>query len=763
MFFEMKGGVFGGHAGGVDPGEVGGLAGADGEGGAAGADEIDERIAVVPEVCDEFCAPGFAVAVGGLGSVVGKGVDFGERVAAGGGEAAAQRVVRDDGEGVAEAGDVPGFAGGEKGDGARGETLRKIEAGEMWGGGFVEDEVAVDFIGDEDEVVAFAEGGEFFDFGFRKHAAERVLRIAEEKQLGRGGDGLFHGFPIEGPDFIDEDVIDGDEFHLRIVVDAEEWRIDGRAGHHGLAGFAEGAGGEGKGGDESAEVDDVIERDGGVPAITEVGEDGVVETIVGLGVAEHAVVHAAVEGLDDGGSGGEVHIGHPERIEVGAAVELDAAGATAGDGGVEIGIHAAAFLGRNCGGFKRGAGGGWIFSGMIVKEFQSLQLRGGTGQSGGVPETMKNARRWSGFVCPDCRFVFRVPQDHDGRGIVCPSCRRMLKIPIVGDKPAPLVVPFESPQREGRQSGAKHGMEKRRRRKRRSRHADGNSWDHEPAMQTAAGGTEKRQMFWILAGGALVFAGIVVGVLMILNGGARQVAKVVPKPAAETAAAAPVETAQPGGQRTDAVFLTEAEVLAKRFLEATRVEDLLPLVRNPQKAEARIRSRYPDGKIAAPGMAAFNTLAEISRTGPGISLKIRTRDFEEKTLVFFELPEGLKIDWESWAGWSEMPWKTFLASKPVEGKVFRVLLSPIDYYNFGFSDDQKWQSYRLESPDGENAVYGYVERDSALNSQLRPPPDSKQVPLMLVLRFPENSASRDQVIIDQIVTEGWVLETETPP
>src|SRR6478752_8262245 len=60
----------------------------------------------------------------------------------------------------------------------------------------------------------------------------------------------------------------------------------------------------------------------------------------------------------------------------------------------------------------------------------------------GVPETMESARRWSGYVCPDCRFVFRVPRDHDGNGIVCPSCRRMLRIPTAGDTPPPLMVPL---------------------------------------------------------------------------------------------------------------------------------------------------------------------------------------------------------------------------------------------------------------------------------------------------------------------------------
>ena len=55
----------------------------------------------------------------------------------------------------------------------------------------------------------------------------------------------------------------------------------------------------------------------------------------------------------------------------------------------------------------------------------------------------EKSRRWGAFVCPDCRFVFRVPGDHDGVGIVCPSCRRMLRIPVDGDAVAPLMAPIK--------------------------------------------------------------------------------------------------------------------------------------------------------------------------------------------------------------------------------------------------------------------------------------------------------------------------------
>ena len=121
----------------VDPSEVGGLDVGDFCGGEFFADGGGEEVAVGAEVGEEVLAPGFAVFVGGFGGVVGDAVDLGEGVAACGGEAAADGVVRDDGEGVAEASDVVGFAGGEEGDAAVAEGVGEIEGGEVWGAVFV--------------------------------------------------------------------------------------------------------------------------------------------------------------------------------------------------------------------------------------------------------------------------------------------------------------------------------------------------------------------------------------------------------------------------------------------------------------------------------------------------------------------------------------------------------------------------------------------------------------------------------------------------
>lgn len=209
---------------------------------------------------------------------------------------------------------------------------------------------------------------------------------------------------------------------------------------------------------------------------------------------------------------------------------------------------------------------------------------------------------------------------------------------------------------------------------------------------------------------------------------------------------------------SDVAFRNAAEPLAVKFLSAVRVEDLLPLVRDPETTEPRLLATYPDGRIDSPGMSAFDTRREIIRHGRSFLVHVRTGDLDEKPLAFFMTPEGLRIDWESWVGWSEIPWEEFLSSRPAGGRLFRVRLSPVDYYNFAFADDRKWQSYRLESPGGEHSVYGYVERGSVLDNRLRPSPDRKSTDLVLTLSFPENATSRNQVLIGGLIAEGWIID-----
>ena len=387
----------------------------------------------------------------------------------------------------------------------------------------------------------------------------------------------------------------------------------------------------------------------------------------------------------------------------------------------------------------------------------------GAGHGSGVPETMESARRWSGFVCPDCRFVFRVPRDHDGQGVVCPSCRRMLRIPSSGDLPPPLVVPLRTPQVNDPATASDPRHRDKRRRKKKSHQSENHAWDSSSGHAPPSVRQEKRQMFWMLVGGGTMFVLIVAGVLVAMLGGEKPPTPPSNSETAKPAPPLPEATPPSKSQWNEAAFLAEAEPLTAKFLAATRIEDLLPLVRNPGIAEARMRIHYPEGTIDAPGMAEFNTETRTAHHGTLTTLKVRPHGRDDQILAFSETPEGIKIDWESWVGWSDMPWAKFLESKPATGQVFRLFLSPVDYYNFGFSDDRKWQSYRLESPDGAHSLFGYAERESALNARLRPTTDAKKSAMTLSLKFPESGTPRNQVIIGEIVADDWITETPAPP
>jgi hypothetical protein len=373
-------------------------------------------------------------------------------------------------------------------------------------------------------------------------------------------------------------------------------------------------------------------------------------------------------------------------------------------------------------------------------------------QAGGVSEIIDHARRWSGFVCPDCRFVFRVPRDHDGKGIVCPSCRRLMQIPVAGDSPPPLHI-APSPQikedvsgKEQPQDLSKHLSSKS------TRGSSDPNWEKSQQL-SRAGRKEKFKMRSMLIAGGLLFAAIVSGVLVLMRTDAPVVVITEKSSNPEVPKVTELATSAP---ETTLSILSLAESLAKQFLEAKTVDDLLPIVRNPEAASVRMKDYYAGGRVQPAGLVIFNSTDGVVTKGNQTSVHVTTRDQGEKQISFVKTSDGLKVDWESWVGWSELPWDKFLATKPTTGHLFRVILSNVDYYNFDFSDESKWRSYRLESPDREHGLYGYVQRDSESDKAIRLNADQKAVLFILSLKFPLDSKSNSQVEIDRVVSEGWV-------
>lgn len=354
----------------------------------------------------------------------------------------------------------------------------------------------------------------------------------------------------------------------------------------------------------------------------------------------------------------------------------------------------------------------------------------------------------------------------------------MLRVPAAGEATPPLVekkiekvAPVSLPEsfqrareRKAAESGAVPAPagEARRRRKQ-SRDDDQPDWDKVPAERLVRVGKHRKsgKGRWWIAG---LLASVVVAALIVVA--VREDPEVEPiaiaiAPVREVPVAAPrsapeVTDLPQEMNRSESEITAELEPLTRGFLEADTVAKLLPFVRDAGRVGEKIRAWYPDGKVPAPGMSAFNTSNALAYRGRLISLSVRTNDFEEKQIAFIRGQDGLKIDWESYVAWSEMPWQRFISEKPERPVLFRVTLKMLEYYNFGFGDERKWQSYELRSPDREHVLYGYVRQDSPLNDKLRPLDGKSSRMVTVKLKYIPGEEKRNQVVIDGLISDGWV-------
>jgi hypothetical protein len=295
-------------------------------------------------------------------------------------------------------------------------------------------------------------------------------------------------------------------------------------------------------------------------------------------------------------------------------------------------------------------------------------------------------------------------------------------------------------------------VRKRRRRASRQKEIAAPSWENGSKFRKKR--PEKLLMTFMLVGAGLL---VLVAVLLSTRSKSPAATKVPPivsqPPMPPPTQAAPAEE---NDLPDVGEFLRLAEPMARSFLNAGTVTELLRFVRHPEITSKRLNERFPDGRIQPPGLQTFadNGAVQLERTN--VTVKIRIGNFEQRDLSFARTRDGWKIDWESWVGWSDMPWETFAEKAPTTPSRFRVRIKPIIYYNFSFSDDGKWRSYLIESPDGQHRFFGYVERGSPVDALINLADTPSGGDFILDLAFPADNSGRNQVLIKDRIAVGWV-------
>jgi hypothetical protein len=375
-----------------------------------------------------------------------------------------------------------------------------------------------------------------------------------------------------------------------------------------------------------------------------------------------------------------------------------------------------------------------------------------TSQPCGVSDTVTTSRRWNSFVCPGCRCVFRVPQAHDGTGVVCPACRMMLRLPGPDDELPPLVNPA---------TAVAEPVE-----------VEEEDYDDTGADEAATAARSDRTFITGLALAAVVLVGIVAWWLMPEKKAPSAVAEVPGKSIPGQAAGATSGNGSGTDGGTDPGALTggstveppkplliEIESTVKAFMQAATREESLALVVDPADAARKWDGWRAGETYVAPGFEGIIGDPVTTGVGEGATSVVMARNggYKLREIHLVRRDGKLKVDWDSWVGWSEMTWEDFRTKKPVEPVMFRVQLSRVDYFNFDFRDEAQWSSYRLDSRDGGEFLYGYVPRTGDLDQRLRPTDMGAITKWTVKLKFPPGATRDNQVLIDSVVEEGWLL------
>lgn len=211
---------------------------------------------------------------------------------------------------------------------------------------------------------------------------------------------------------------------------------------------------------------------------------------------------------------------------------------------------------------------------------------------------------------------------------------------------------------------------------------------------------------------------------------------------------------------------TARDVVVK-FSSAPTWEDQLPYVRQRERTEPLMREYYQREEYRP--MKLQETRLVEARYNRGILLATingvtdESQNYREVPFLLERTPDGqYLVDWEYVVEYNPQSWEAFRKQRPSEAQIFRVLLTPADYYNFEFADSRVYQSFKIEDREtGFVGLYAFVKRDSEVARKLEEEMRlSLPLPCMVKLQFPPNAQADSVVEITEWVRKGWMALPE---
>jgi len=218
------------------------------------------------------------------------------------------------------------------------------------------------------------------------------------------------------------------------------------------------------------------------------------------------------------------------------------------------------------------------------------------------------------------------------------------------------------------------------------------------------------------------------------------------------------------------VLLAKAERVLEKFLGAETIDERLQYTWDPDRVRPLMESYYGGEENIAIGYREIAPQRNLSYSDTLLMTSVLLDDYSiRQVALIYDEDDNLFVDWESFSIYSEMTFDELRAQRPVEPVLLRVELgilrhqSPVGppYWNYGFREEDNLDNYLLTEPKTNEVLYGYVQRGSAVATELRSVyADRARILVTLRVRYPEEEGADNQVWIEEVVAPRWVLLDE---
>lgn len=209
--------------------------------------------------------------------------------------------------------------------------------------------------------------------------------------------------------------------------------------------------------------------------------------------------------------------------------------------------------------------------------------------------------------------------------------------------------------------------------------------------------------------------------------------------------------------------------LLSQVLEAQTVDVILKLIRQPKRLEAAIRAFYGEGTLPKLQVKDVRSSSDHKALLPKNFVRFQLVLDKGSVPVYVEKTEshGYRLDWESFVGYSTMPWEEFIANRATKTVRLRAHLSDANYYE-GQYQESDFRCFRLEDPTRTHSLYVYYPRDDLKflrlsekifeveGSRSRLGKKGFEIPVLVDVRYRPGSSTQYQVDLVEYLSDSWL-------